>query len=366
MHLLRRITLAAIVCSMSRAGKIAGLKTALTTVSPQSIRAAAERIAPYAVRTPVLRSDHIDALAGCEVHFKCEHLQVTGSFKARGALNAVLSLSDAEAAVGVVAHSTGNHGAAVARAAQARGAPCAIVVPTVTPAAKLANIARYGPTVVQCEPSPAARQAASEAEAARLGGATIVHPFDDGRVICGQGTIGLELLEDVAGLDAILVPVSGGGMLGGIAAACAGTSTRVIAVEPAGKALGAALAAGERVIFDEAELDARPTLATVADAMPTRLLGPNLAWPLSYGLLDARDVLAVDDAAIEAALRLTASELKQAVEPAGAVALAGLLSPAFAALRDDPERPLRRVAAVVCGGNVDAGTLAAILAGGGD
>ena len=107
-------------------------------------------------------------------------------------------------------------------------------------------------------------------------------------------------------------------------------------------------------------------LATVADAMPTRLLGPNLAWPLSYGLLDARDVLAVDDAAIEAALRLTASELKQAVEPAGAVALAGLLSPAFAALRDDPERPLRRVAAVVCGGNVDAGTLAAILAGGGD
>ena len=96
------------------------------------------------------------------------------------------------------------------------------------------------------------------------------------------------------------------------------------------------------------------------------LLGPNLAWPLSYGLLDARDVLAVDDAAIEAALRLTASELKQAVEPAGAVALAGLLSPAFAALRDDPERPLRRVAAVVCGGNVDAGTLAAILAGGGD
>ncbi|KAH8087686.1 serine racemase [Aureococcus anophagefferens] len=313
---------------MSRASKIAGLKTALTTVSPQSIRAAAERIAPYAVRTPVLRSDRIDALAGCEVHFKCEHLQVTGSFKARGALNAVLSLSDAEAAVGVVAHSTGNHGAAVARAAQARGAPCAIVVPTVTPAAKLANIARYGPAVVQCEPSPAARRAASEAEAARLGGATIVHPFDDGRVICGQGTIGLELLEDVAGLDAILVPVSGGGMLGGVAAARAGTPTRHRR-GARGQGAGAALAAGERVIFDEAELEARPTLAT-------------------------------------AALRLTASELKQAVEPAGAVALAGLLSRAFAALRDDPERPLRRVAAVVCGGNVDAGTLAAILAGGGD
>ncbi len=342
--------------------RVAGLKEALGVVNPESIRAAAAVIGPHAARTPVLRSDFVEGLCGCEVHFKCEHLQTTGSFKFRGALNAVFSLSEAEAARGVVAHSTGNHGAAVARAAATRGVPCAIVVPTVTPAAKLANIARYGPKIVQCEPSPAARAAASEAEAAALGGATIVHPFDDGRVISGQGTIGLELLEDVPDLDAILVPVSGGGMLSGVAAACAGTATRVVAVEPAGKALGEALARGDRVIFDDADLRKQPTLDTIADAMPTRLLGPNLAWPLAHGLLDPRDVISVDDDAIAAALRLTALELKQAVEPAGAVALAGLLSDQFANLKTDADRPLRRVAAIICGGNVDAAVLAKYVA----
>ena len=120
-----------------------------------------------------------------------------------------------------------------------------------------------------------------------MGGATVVHPFDDAAVICGQGTIGLELRDQVVEkLDAILVPVSGGGMLGGIAAACAGSGTRVVAVEPAGKRLGEALASGTRVVVSDAELEASPTLATVADAMPTRLLGPENAWPLVYGLVE--------------------------------------------------------------------------------
>lgn len=341
------------------AQRVLGLKQALTSVSPELIRAAATRIAPHAARTAVLRSDAVDARAGCAVHVKAEHLQLTGSFKYRGALNAVLSLTEAEAARGVVAHSTGNHGAAVARAAKARRAPCCIVVPSTTPAAKLANIARYCDDVVQCEPTPRARAEAAEAAAERLGGAAVVHPFDDARVICGQGTIGLELLEDLPALDAILVPVSGGGMLAGIAMACAGTATKVVAVEPAGKRLGDALAAGERCLFSAAELQAAPTLKTVADAMPTRLLGETLSWPLVFGLVE--DVLTVNDAAILEAVRVTAVELKQAVEPAGAVALAAALSPEFAAMRD--REGWTNVAVVACGGNVDLEVLSRALSG---
>jgi len=250
----------------------------------------------------------------------------------------------------------------VAWAASIRGVPCTMVVPSTTPAAKLANIARHGANLIKCAPNLAARQTTAEAEAAMLGGGTIIHPFDDKMVIAGQGTIGAELLEQVAGLDAILVPVSGGGMIAGIAAACAGSSTRVIAVEPKGKRLKEALAAGERCVFRPEELAVRPTVPTVADAIPTVLLGERLAWPLVSALVDPRDVLTVDDGQIAAALRLTAAELKQAVEPAGAVALAALLSEGFQRLRLHSELPLRTVAAVVCGGNVDMEALARFLA----
>ena len=166
---------------------------------------------------------------------------------------------------------------------------------------------------MQCEPSPQARAQASVEAAERLGGASIIHPFDDARVIQGQGTIGLELLQDVPSLDAILVPVSGGGMLSGIATACAGTGTSVVAVEPAGKQLADAFATGERCIFSEDELKASPTLKTVADAMPTRLLGESLAWPLAFGLVE--DVLTVDDAQILDAVRCTACLLYTSPSP---------------------------------------------------
>ena len=169
----------------------------------------------------------------------------------------------------------------------------------------------------------------------------------------------MELLQDVPELDAILVPVSGGGMLSGIATACAGTSTSVVAVEPAGKQLADAFAKGERCIFSDDELKASPTLKTVADAMPTRLLGEALAWPLAFGLVE--DVLTVDDAQILDAVRCTAVELKQAVEPAGAVALAAALSPDFAALR--AEKGWANVALVACGGNVDLDVLSRALSG---
>ena len=322
-----------------------------------SIRAAAKRLAGVALLTPILRSDAIDKLARCSVHFKSEHLQRTGSFKFRGACNAVFALDDEAAARGVVAHSSGNHGAAVSAAAQARGVPCTIIVPDTTPLAKQENIKRYGAELVLCAPTQQARTETSNAIAER-DGAALVHPYNDELVAAGQGTIGLELLEQVPSLDAILVPVSGGGLIGGIAAAAKAIkpSIRMIACEPAGKRLGEALQADERVI-DASIADA--ALDTICDAIRTQPLGP-IPWALARELVDSR-VLSADDAMVRAALCLTMSELKQAVEPAGAIALACLLSPEFGELQREAEAegtPLREVGVVVCGGNADLAGLA--------
>lgn len=160
-------------------------------------QAAARLVAVGCPPTPVLRSEWIDYAIGCACHFKAEHLQRTGSFKYRGATNAVGALDDATVSKGVVAHSSGNHGAAVAAAATARGIPCTVVVPRTTPEAKVANMRRHGARVVLCEPTQGARTATSAAEAERMGGAAFVHPYDDEMVIAGQGTIGLELMEQV-------------------------------------------------------------------------------------------------------------------------------------------------------------------------
>ncbi len=318
------------------------------------IRAAAARIAVPggAVRTAVLPFQHTLAPPNVECHVKCEHLQRTGSFKFRGALSAVFALSAADAKRGFVAHSSGNHGAAVAAAASARGVPATIVVPNTTPAAKLENIKRYGANLVLCEPTQSARTETSKREAERTGG-TLVHPYNDPEVICGQGTIALELLEQVPGLDAILVPVSGGGMIGGIATAARtlDPGVRVFACEPHGKKLQQALAAGVRVVEpDTVELP----LDTICDAIRSRALGPR-PWELAQAHVDPT-VLTVNDDDVRAALHITMSELKQCVEPAGAVALAAFLSPAFAAVCEEAartERPIRKVGLIACGGNAD-------------
>ena len=314
-----------------------------------------------------MRSDIVDELAGVAASFKCEHLQQTGSFKFRGALNAVMSLDDDAAAKGIVAHSTGNHGAAVAAAAAARRIPCTVVVPKDTPAAKIVNVQRYGARVVLCEPTQRARADAVAVESAKTG-AHFVHPFNDPLVIAGQGTIGLEIVEQLAEVDAVLVPTSGGGMVSGIAAAIRALvpHARVIACEPEGKRLQDALALSTRIV-DPSTADA--LLPTIADAIRTQPLGP-VPWELAstQRLLDPH-VLSVSDEQVAAAMALSMLELKQAVEPAGAVALAALLSPGFAALRDegvlDPrsgeQRALQSVALVVCGGNVDPKTLADLV-----
>ncbi|MGH8184702.1 MAG: pyridoxal-phosphate dependent enzyme, partial [Rhodanobacteraceae bacterium] len=186
----------------------------------EDIRAAAARIAAHAHVTPVLRSPEIDALAGAELHFKCEHLQRGGAFKFRGACNAVWSLSDAEAQRGVVTHSSGNHGAALALAARTRRIPAHIVVPEGAVAVKLANIERAGGILHRCAATQAAREETC-AKVQRETGATLVHPYADACVIAGQGTIMLELLQQVPDLDAVIVPIGGGGLASGCAIALA-------------------------------------------------------------------------------------------------------------------------------------------------
>ena len=221
----------------------------------------------------------------------------------------------------------------------------------------------YGAEVILCEPTQKARSVTSAAEANRRG-ATLVHPYNDATVIAGQGTIGLELTEQIPELDAVLVPTSGGGMLSGIAAAVRALrpNCRVIACEPAGKRLQDSFAAGARIV-DPAIADV--ALDTIADAIRTQPLGP-IPWALAEAWVD-RSVISVSDEEIRAAMRISLLQMKQVVEPAGAVALAALLSQGFARIREEGvmtdrgRRPLRTVAAIICGGNVDPGMLAGVL-----
>lgn len=267
------------------------------------VLAAAQRIRSSVYTTPLLTSAYVDAAVGVNCYFKAEHLQRTGSFKMRGAANAVFSATDEDAARGFVAHSAGNHGAALAAASEARGVPCTIVVPSDTPVAKVRNIERYGATCVLCEPNQKARAEGAASEAARMGGATIVPPYDDPSVVAGQGTIALELIEQAPELDAILVPTSGGGMLSGIALAARALKPgiRVIAVEPEGKELGRAFAEGKRVLDEE---KANRLLPTIADAIRTTALGPG-CWELAQQHVDPV-VLSVSNPMLREAVRARA------------------------------------------------------------
>jgi threonine dehydratase len=309
------------------------------------VLAAAARIAPYAHATPVLHSRSIDALVGAQVRFKAEHLQRAGAFKFRGACNAVWSLTDEQAARGVVTHSSGNHGAALALAARTRGIACHVVVPEGAVKSKLAAIEAAGATLHHCAPTIAAREAACAA-LQRDTGAVLVHPYTDARVIAGQGTAALELINQCDGaLDVLLVPVGGGGLASGTAlvARAQPQPMRVFLAEPAGAAeTAASLAAGHRVTAFVPD--------TICDGLRGTLGEPNFA------LLGAPDVeaLVVDDAETVAAMRLLWARLKQVVEPSSATVLAALLRyrERFAGLR---------VGAVLSGGNVDLDAIAGLF-----
>ena len=307
---------------------------ALPTFS--DLLAAAARIAPHAHVTPVLRSTGLDAGAGCALHFKAEHLQRAGAFKFRGACNAVWSLDDAEAARGVVTHSSGNHGGALALAARTRGIGCHVVVPDNAVRSKLAAIEAYGATIHRCDPTIAAREAACAQVQARTG-AALVHPYTDSRVIAGQGTAAMELINAAGSLDALVVPVGGGGLASGtaLAARALAPDCRVFAAEPAGAAETAlSLQRGERVV------DFTPD--TICDGLRGTLGEPNFELLRAHAV----EVLTVDDRDTVAAMRLLMQRMKQLVEPSSAIAVAAILAhrERFAGLR---------VGVILSGGNVD-------------
>lgn len=301
-----------------------------------AIVAAAARIAPHVHRTPVMSSRSVDAAAGARLYFKCENFQKVGAFKARGAANAVFSLADDEAARGVVTHSSGNHGAALAYAASRRGIRAHVVMPRNAPKIKVANVQGFGAAVHFCEPTPQARAAACE-DVRRATGATLVHPYDDARVIAGQGTAVLELLDDVPDLDVVIAPVGGGGLLSGTAIAAKGSraSLRVYGAEPANADDAQRSLASGRV-------EAVNPAVTIADGLRTPLSPRTLAAIRAH----VDGIGLASEAGIVAAMRFIWEKMKIVIEPSCAVPLAAIL-----------ERTLDvaglRVGIVLTGGNVD-------------
>jgi threonine dehydratase len=302
-----------------------------------AIREARARIAPYVHTTPVLTCTTLDRRAGKKLYFKCESFQKGGAFKARGAANAVMLLDDATAARGVVTHSSGNHAQALALAARARGIPAHIVMPKDAPRVKRAAVEGYGATVHACEPNLESRESTAAAVVAETGG-TLIPPYDHADVIAGQGTVALELLEQVPDLDAVIAPVGGGGLVTGIALALRelAPSVRVFAGEPAGaddafrsKTSGVRV---ERHVPD-----------TIADGLKTTLGA--LTWPVVRDLV--AEVFLADDSATIAAMRLVFERMKIVIEPSSAVPVAVVLSQRFRAV------PAERVGVVISGGNVD-------------
>lgn len=300
------------------------------------IQTAAARIRPYAHRTPVLTCQSLDARVGAQVFMKCENLQKVGAFKFRGACNAVFSLTSAQAARGVATHSSGNHAQALALAARLRDIPAYIVMPENAPAVKRAAVAGYGGIITLCEPTQAAREA-TLAQVVAQTGAEVVHPYNDTRVIAGQGTTALELLADAPDLDVIIAPVGGGGLLSGVALAAKALSPRirVIAGEPAGADDAfRSLATGQIV----------PSVApqTIADGLLTSL--GTLTFPIIREHVER--IVTVSEAAIIDAMRFVWERTKLVVEPSGVVPVAVLWEGKID-LRG------RRVGVILSGGNVD-------------
>ncbi len=301
-----------------------------------AVRQAAVRIAPHVHRTPVLTASSLDAEVGAQLFFKCENLQKIGAFKARGATNAVFSLPDELAARGVVTHSSGNHGAALAYAARRRGIRAWVVMPENAPQVKIANVAREGATIRFCAPNVAAREAAC-AEVQGESGATLIHPYDNADVIAGQATAALELLGEVPDLDAVIAPCGGGGLL-------AGTAIAVRALAPRVRVLGAEPACADDAARSLASgrVEALAATTTLADGLRTTLAPRTLAALRAH--VEAIGTCSEDG--IVRAMRLTWERMKIVVEASSAVPLACLL-----------EGTLRvrgaRVGVVLSGGNVD-------------
>jgi threonine dehydratase len=295
-----------------------------------------ERIKPYIHRTPVLTSNFINSLAGAELFFKCESFQKAGAFKTRGASNAVFGLSDEQAAQGVATHSSGNHGTCLAYAAGRRGIPCTVVMPRTAPQAKKDAVRGYGGKVVECEPSMTSREAVFAMAVAETG-AEFVHPYNDHRVIAGQGTCSKELIEQVHDLDAVIAPIGGGGMVSGTCLSLSALAPKIeiYAAEPEQADDAARSFKAGHIIADDAP-------NTVADGLKVPL--KDLTW--HFVSSHVTDILTASEVEIVDAMKLIWKRLKIVMEPSSAVPLATIL-------RNKGLFAGRRVGVIITGGNVD-------------
>jgi len=305
----------------------------------QALRDAQRRISPHIEKTPVMISYPLDNISGALLFFKCENLQLSGSFKIRGATNAVFSLSEAEAARGVVTHSSGNHGAALALAAQLRGIRAWVVMPRNAPKVKIRAVEAYGGEITFCEPTLEARESAAE-QLLRATGATLIHPYDDDRVIAGQGTAALELLEEIPDLDMICAPVSGGGLLSGTAIAAKSLRPEMIVAgcEPANADDAfRSLASGH--------VEPAAPKFTIADGLRATLS------PRTFSILRERvdRILLVTEPEITETMRMITEHLRCTVEPSGAVAASPALHRQISGDSED-----LRIGIILSGGNLDA------------
>jgi threonine dehydratase len=315
---------------------MAGIPAEMSEILIGDIHDAHARIRDRIRRTPVLTSTRLDEISGAHLFFKCENFQKTGSFKARGAANAVLSLSDAAASRGVATHSSGNHAAAVSWAAGLRGISATVVMPRTASRFKMASVERYGGTIVLCEPTHRAREETARRIIEETG-AAMIHPYNDPRIMAGQATAALELLEEVPGLDMVVCPVGGGGLLAGaaIAAKSLRPSIEVRAGEPEGAAdASRSLASGRREPVENPSSIADGLLAFVGD----------LTFPVIQRLVDG--IATVPDEAITAAMVRLFEVLKIAVEPSAAVGYAAIAEGRFSVAG-------KRVGVILSGGNVD-------------
>jgi threonine dehydratase len=301
-----------------------------------SIRAAHERIRLYINHTPVLTSSRLDDASGASLFFKCESFQKVGAFKARGATNAVFSLDDATALCGVATHSSGNHGAALARAAKLRGIRARIIMPSNSAKVKVRAVEGYGAQIVFCEPTEAARESACADVIAKTG-ATLIHSFENEDVIAGQGTAAVELLEEVADVELVMCPVGGGGLLCGTAVAAKSMRPKiqVIAVEPANADDAAQSFRAGRLIRTEKKF-------TIADGLRTNVGAPNFAIIQRY----VDDIVTVSEEAIVLAMRTIWETMKIVIEPSAAVPYAAILESKI-------DIGGKRVGIILTGGNVD-------------
>ncbi len=298
--------------------------------------AAHQRIAPHIHRTPVLTSSYLNQLTGAKLFFKCENLQKAGAFKVRGACNAVFGLSEAKATAGVATHSSGNHALALAYAAGRRGITCTVVMPHTAPLVKKEAVAGYGGRIIESEPSMSSREAVF-AEVVAETGAEFVHPYNDPRVIAGQGTCSRELAEQVDGLDAVIAPIGGGGMTSGacLTLSSVAPNVAIYAAEPENADDAYRSLKAGRIIADDAP-------QTVADGLKVPL--KELTWHFVSKFVT--DILTASEEEIIAAMKLTWQRMKIVIEPSSAVPLAAILKnrDIFAG---------RRVGVIITGGNVD-------------